>query len=322
MIKNNLISVVIPVYNVEKFLERCVLSVLNQNYKNIEIILVDDGSTDSSGVICDKLEQKSNIIKVYHKENGGLSDARNYGLERIKGQYVCFVDSDDILKANYIETLYNLLIENDADISQCDFARVNDSLEFNQTIPIEVKCFNNIEMLYNLYNENAVATTVAWNKLYKVKMFNDIKYPVGKLNEDEGTTYKLIYESQKIVITNEVLYLYYMSDNSIMRSSFNIRRLDYLDFMRERINYFNERKLFELQNISILHLFLSIIRFIKLIEENKIRDKNSVLKKLKESKKKCFIYIMKSSDFKCKTKLRIFSGYTFSRTYLKLFDFK
>lgn len=233
-----LISVVVPIYNVEKYLNKCIEGLLNQDYSNLEIILVDDGSTDSSGKIVDEYKEKNKNIKVIHKENGGLSSARNAGLKEAIGKYIIFIDSDDWIDTKMISTLFNLIKENDADISICSFLRTNGSDgAFKYTNP-QIKTFTNKEALMQLYNDDCLTEfVVAWNKLYNIELFKNIKYPEGKIHEDEFTTYKLLYNAKKIVYTNEKLYNYRITPNSIMNKAFNPNRLYVLEAFKERTEF-------------------------------------------------------------------------------------
>jgi len=235
---NDLISVIVPVYNVEKYLPQCINSILNQTIKNLEIILVDDGSLDRSGKICDEFSEKDNRIIVIHKENNGLSSARNAGLEIATGNYLGFVDSDDWLDENMYETLLSLSKDTNADISCCDFFKTANGEDKIPPINNEViKSFNNIEGLNNFYTDLYTQTVVAWNKLYTRTLFDNVIYPTGKIHEDEGTTYKLFYKSNKITYTNRALYYYRKTPNSITTSKFNKKRLDILDVYDEKIKF-------------------------------------------------------------------------------------
>ena len=178
----DLISVVIPVYNVKPYLERCINSVVNQTYKNLEIILVDDGSTDGSDKICDDYSKKYKNIEVIHKKNGGLSDARNVGIENAHGQYIQFIDSDDYVNNKMIEILYNNLKNTNSDISVCrpySFSNVSEIKDYK--IEENLVEYEGIDILKNMYNDYLV-TVVAWNKLYKKSIFNKIRYPKGRIN--------------------------------------------------------------------------------------------------------------------------------------------
>ena len=265
MQNNILVSVVVPVYNVEKYLSRCVDSILRQTYNNLQIILVDDGSNDKSAVICDEYAKKDTRILVIHKTNGGLSDARNVGIDNAKGDYICFIDSDDFVRETYVEGLLCVILEYNADIAVCLFEkgngdRFNDVTEENHQ---NIIVLNNIEALNKLYDDILnVNMVIACNKLYSKNLFNKIKFPVGKIHEDEFTTPKLLFEAKKIVIINKKDYYYFQSPNSIMRSEFKINRLDALEAFEERINLFNQKGLNELANKTLSAYIYILIGYI------------------------------------------------------------
>lgn len=223
-----LISVIIPVYKVEQYLDRCLNSVVNQTYKNLEIILVDDGSPDNCPKMCDEWAEKDNRVKVFHKENGGLSDARNYGTERCNGLFLTYVDSDDYIDTDYVSYLYDLLHRNGTLMSICQH-RVR--YQGGKTIDYGS---NGSEVLSNkrclermLYYD--VIDTSAWAKLYKTELFSDIKYPKGKNFEDLATTYKLMFKSDKISVGYESKYNYLLRTESISNSSFSPSKLIYTE---------------------------------------------------------------------------------------------
>lgn len=245
-----IISIIIPVYNVEKYLKRCIDSILNQTFKEFELILVNDGSTDNCGKICNMYKRKDKRISVIHKKNSGLSSARNVGLDLAKGKYIAFVDSDDYINKNMYEILYSNLIKTDADISICNFQYVNDTsiININQSIDnYGYLIFNNIEALNELYLENYVNMVVAWNKLYKKELFEDLRYAEGRIHEDEFIIHELLYKSKKIVCTNAELYYYLKRQGSITQFDFNLKKLDAVYAFKERIEFFREKKLIELQ---------------------------------------------------------------------------
>lgn len=228
---NDLITIVIPVYNVKKYIERCIKSVINQTYKNIEIILVDDGSTDESGDICDEYAKKDNRIKVIHKKNGGLSDARNFGIDAANGKYISFVDSDDFVTNNYVEVLYNLIKNNDSDISVCIWKNV---FEDNKTkksyftlFHREITATNLVMLQHMLYQK--LFDTSACAKLYDISLFDNIRFPKGKLYEDLATTYKLFLKSKTISYSNDEIYYYFVRNNSITQSEFKEKDMDLIE---------------------------------------------------------------------------------------------
>lgn len=233
---DNLISVIVPVYNVEKYLEKCVNSIIKQSYKNLEIILVDDGSTDNSGKICDEFALKDNRIKVIHKENGGLSSARNKALEIAKGEYIGFVDSDDYISEDMYETLYKVIKGNEADISIVSFYE-----EYNGKI-IGVRDTGNLEVLTKLeaINELLIDTKIqsyAWNKLFKRELFSELEFPTGKNFEDIATTLLLFEKASKVVLLETPKYHYLRRDDSIVGVRNTKTYSDYLEVIYDKYFY-------------------------------------------------------------------------------------
>lgn len=226
MKQQELISVIIPVYNVEKYLSRCIKSVLGQTYKNLEIWLVDDGSTDRSGEICDKYAHKDKRIRVIHKENGGLSDARNVAIDVMRGKYVTFIDSDDFVADCFVERLYQCAVRYNAEIVISGHLPTKNSNE-TYSLTNQIELFTIEEALKELLYQKKYNTS-AWGKLYLSSLFSQIRYPKGKLYEDICTTYKLITQSTKIAFDASKLYFYYQNSISIIRSEFNVKKMDYV----------------------------------------------------------------------------------------------
>ena len=236
----NKVSVVIPVYNVEIYIRDCVESVVKQTYSNLEIILVDDGSTDRSGEICDELQGTDQRICVIHKANGGLSDARNAGIDVATGKYITFIDSDDFVAVNYVEYLLGLIEEYNADISVCEyketFSRNNEEHKIETD---EKKIFDGKEgTLDLLYQKNFTSSACA--KMYKIELFSEVRFPKGKLHEDVAIMYLLFMNSKRISKGKEVLYFYYQRQGSIVNSEFNSRRMDYLIHTKQIIKEMKE----------------------------------------------------------------------------------
>lgn len=227
---NPLVSVVIPVYNVEPYLHECVTSVVEQTYTNIEIILVDDGSTDSSGTLCDEFALSDSRICVFHKKNGGLSDARNYGIRRSHGSLISFIDSDDYVSPDYIMYLYQALVRGKTDIattSICIF-REGEPPKEHKRDTAEFHVYDACEALEDMLYMRHLEPN-AFPKIYKKELFDTIQYPVGKLYEDIATTTKLIDKAGKIAYLDEKDYYYRIRPNSIQTASFNPKKLDLLD---------------------------------------------------------------------------------------------
>lgn len=279
---NEKISVIIPIYNVEKYLPKCINSVLNQTYSNLEIILVNDGSTDSCKQICEEYKKLDNRIKIINKKNGGLSDARNYGIEASTGNYIAFLDSDDWIDKELYMTLYKIIKRYDADISVCNFKKSylnGDNKTHNSG---KIKCYSNIEALNELYGKNSVQMIVAWNKLYKRSTIKELRFPVGRIHEDEYLTPIIIYNANKLVYIDNQLIYYRQTPNSIMNSKFNIKRLDYLYALENRIEFFKENMLDQLYEKSIETYILKIIDFYFKVKCSDIKNKKNINKILIE----------------------------------------
>ena len=216
-----LISVIVPCYNVEEYLPQCVESIQNQTYRNLEILLVDDGSPDRSGEICDEYAAKDKRIKVIHKENGGLSDARNAALDVMTGEYVTFVDSDDYVAEDYVEYLYKLIEENGVRLSVSASQTFVDGVSMGiYTCPVSAQSIDMNEGLVCMFYQRIFDTT-AWAKMYHHSLFSDgIRYPEGWLYEDLPTTYRLMMKCDYIAFGNYRSYFYRIRNTSIEGSPF------------------------------------------------------------------------------------------------------
>lgn len=246
------VSIIVPVYNVERYLNKCIDSILSQTFKDFELILVDDGSTDSSSQICDEYLKKDNRIKVIHKNNGGLSSARNIGLDMAKGEYISFIDSDDYVSNKYIEILYTDILNNDADISICENKRFKKNSEnLLECINLNIDILNPEKALLNLYDKDRMTYVIVCGKMYKKSLFNDIRFPPNKINEDSFVIYKLYIKSKKIVYNNSKLYFYRRTENSIMNKKFTKKNFDDLEAFEEQINFYRVNQYYELEKKSI-----------------------------------------------------------------------
>ena len=317
---DELISVIVPVYNVEKYISRCIESIMKQTYKNIEIILIDDGSTDNSGKICDEYSLKDDRINVIHKKNGGLSDARNTGLDIAKGKYISLIDSDDFVSKFFIETLYNTCKNENCEIAICEYERVYEEKEEISDLENDnkVEIYNSKQMLQKIYSKDYLITTVAWNKLYKAEILKNIRYPVGKLHEDEAITYKILYGVNKVAIIRKKLYYYYYDINSIMNKKYNLKRLDILDALKERMIFFKEKNEIELFELSSKQYTLALINCYVLCRRN-IENSEDLQKKLLKQFRDNSRDVIKYKNIKLKTKLVIIFASIFPKLYGKMF---
>ncbi len=276
------ISIIIPVYNVEKYIKKCVDSIINQTYKNLEIILVDDGSSDNSGKICDEYKKRDYRIKVIHKENGGLSDARNKGVEIATGKYIGFVDSDDYIEENMYNILLNELKVNNADVSICSYKKIREDyykVDCKQSCEKIIKILDNIKAIELLLSDTYI-DNYAWNKLYKKELFNNIKYPYGKKMEDLGTTYKIFSKAKKIVYTNYIGYFYLQRNSSILHN------ID-ANFIQDIKELINERYLDIIKEYPEMKTKADInrLKYIKTYFMHIAKNKRKDLTKTKEYKK-------------------------------------
>lgn len=275
------VSVVVPIYNVQAYLKRCLISLENQTFSNIEVILVNDGSTDNSESICQQFVESDKRFKYFKKSNGGLSDARNYGIKRATGKYIVFTDSDDFVEANYIELLYKSAIAKDAEVVICPFFKTNEKGDRLQKVSIEESPFSvsGSDLIKKFYTENhSVVNIVAWNKIYLASIFEKIQFEKGRFFEDEYIFVPLFWNIKRVVVIDEPLYNYVQRPGSIMKTSFSEKKFrDNIDFRNWRISFFQSKDL-SLQNYAIQDLKNYLIN----LGRNKDAQSNMDLKDLKE----------------------------------------
>lgn len=283
----NKISVIVPIYNVEKYLDKCINSIINQTYDNLEIILVNDGSSDNSLEICKKYQKKDNRIILITKENGGLSDARNVGMEKATGKWYVFIDSDDYIELDYIEFLYKLVIKHDSDIGIVlpFYFREFDTI---QTIDkkISIKYLSNYSAVETMLYQKEFDTS-AWGKIYKSELFNNIKFPVGKLYEDISTIYKVFLRANEVVYSNAEKYFYLQRSNSIMGRPFRKKDMDYIyqtEEMLRNIKKLDNKKLTKAAQCRFVNANFSVLLKIKK-NSNYSSERLIALKNIKKYRK-------------------------------------
>ena len=263
------ISVIIPVYNVENYVSKCLDSIINQTYENLEIVIVDDGSTDKSGDICEYYAKQDNRIILIHQENQGLSMARNNALDIISGDYVGFVDSDDWISPDMYCALYNNAIAHNADISMCNFYYVSTSGETspysNESDDIKV-----LEGIYKIAHNIRLSNNCVWNRLYKRHLFNDIRFPKGKVFEDIFIMHRLVDNANKVVLSSQCKYYYLRRENGITLNTFNVSQMGNLEAYIERHKYI-AAKYPTLEKTCRKHIFLSLLWLMhKAYRDNKV----------------------------------------------------
>lgn len=237
-----LVSIIIPVYNVEKYVSRCLESVVSQIYKNIEIIVVDDGSPDGSAEIIEKYCKRDSRVKLYHKINGGLSDARNFGLSKAKGDYVTYIDSDDFVTPDYVLTLVEDLENYHADIScVCKLETSDDRIPVDTNTKLDPFVLSGYDTCLRLLNSRYYDYLVtAWGKLYKREIVERFPFPIGKNHEDEATTALLYYGAKKVSFNSKICYGYYINYEGITKSNKNKKNDDYIWSTKFRATYFEK----------------------------------------------------------------------------------
>lgn len=303
--KDVLISIIVPVYNVEKYLGECIDSIINQTYKNLEIILVDDGSTDNSGKICDDYAIIDKRVSVIHKKNGGLSDARNIGIEFARGYYLYFADSDDYISENAIEVLFNTAEKYNADIVKANVYIID-----NLGNPIESDGDSNSTKGVAIYNKNEAIdrfidkTWSAWNKLYKSSIHKNVLFPVGKIHEDEAIMCDLLQKVNKVVEIDDKLYYYRRRKGSITESDYSIKKMDWFYAWKKNTEFINENYPLYLKKTLNKFLDVSFYNLDNLLKRSKkeeAKDINNIITEIRKYKKD----IILNNNIKYTKKLRV-----------------
>lgn len=296
------ISIIVPIYNVEKYLNRCIDSILAQTFTDFELILVDDGSTDNCIKICNEYAEKDNRIVVIHKENSGLSAARNTGLDIATGEYIGFIDSDDYIHPQMYEILYSKIIKSNCDLAISRFKKIyNNEDEFKEYNIDSIKYYklNSKEALNELCGNNSVQFVIACNKLYKKNLFDKLRYEDGRYHEDEFIIHNLLYKCRDIVYIELDLYNYYQREGSIMKNNSPKRIIDSLDAYESRMKFFYKNKM---NNLTDYIAYFYVIKFFNEYKKEFIIN-NNYNKKMKRSFLNNIIFLLNSSKFNIKEKL-------------------
>lgn len=247
------ISIIVPVYNVEDFLSACIDSILSQSFPDFELILVDDGSPDNCGAICDEYAQKDTRIRVIHQQNGGISAARNAGLDVAMGKYIAFVDSDDVVDRSYIGYMYTSIQAYDADMCIVRYSDFQEHISsINPGIDITVVLSGRDACLHRYSGDKRIHPT-AWGKLYRCELFDHLRFPVGKIHEDQYVVSIALYLSKRIAVSEQVLYYYRLRKDSITYSSFSTKHFDNIRLMNSVISYYRAAGDYKLANAAKTH---------------------------------------------------------------------
>ncbi|MEH7225926.1 glycosyltransferase [Bacillus sp. JJ1566] len=304
---NPKISIIVPVYKVEAYLRKCIDSILSQSFTDFELILVNDGSPDNCGYICDEYSAKDSRIKVIHKVNGGLSDARNAGIEVAIGEYIGFVDSDDYINEKMYELLYVNAIEHSSEVVICDVKEVNEEEELGSSYfedTFNVENFTNIEALEQIYERKVGLFTFATNKLYKRYLFEELRFNKGKIYEDEFILHKILYLSKRVTFIPCELYYYLQRSNSILNSPYSMKKFDKVSALKERVDFFYDINQTYLQN-KALKSYIDFFIWNYFVAKDELQDVNKELKEHKGQFNRQFINILKNPLISAKQKMVI-----------------
>ena len=304
--KEELVTIIIPVYNISEYVERCIESIITQSYVNLEIILVDDGSTDDSGQKCDKYARLDERVIVYHKKNGGLSDARNYGIERSHGSYIMFIDGDDWVESTIVEELYAVHQKANVDFVQCQFmyAYENGNKQQINMIQPELSYFSRNEAIKSFVESGSLGISVAaWAKLYRSEVFKQIRYPKGKVHEDVFTMCDIVFSNiSKVAVLGKPLYNYFQREGSISKSV-NYKRLkDQLDcqvYVKEHVDKYAPQ--FKLEANKILYDI--IIEIVNLIPVRDLKKQSKFLIEIEANARKIPDVDLKNNGYKLRLRL-------------------
>ncbi|SEQ23318.1 glycosyltransferase family 2 protein [Butyrivibrio sp. TB] len=308
---NKLISIIVAVYNVEQYLAECIDSILAQTYTNYELILVDDGSTDRSGEMCDEYSKKDSRIIVIHQKNGGISNVRNNGIRKSKGEYICFIDADDFVSPMYLQSLYETAIQNDANIVACEFYNFIDYDSISEELKkcsCETKLITEKDMEDEDFSaKNTVKLVVPSNKLYKRWLFDKIQYPEGKIHEDAYIYHRLLHEVKKIVFLSDVLYFYRIRKGSITHKKFNVKELeDSMGAVIDRIDFYHGLGKQRLTDIAIDGYLYFLWRNIDLMKKDGVKNYKEMIKPYIRIFRDKIRYLKVSKDYPFKKLLRMY----------------
>ncbi|ETI67555.1 glycosyltransferase family 2 protein [Neobacillus vireti] len=295
---NPKISIIVPIYNVENYLRKCVDSILSQTFKDFELILVDDGSPDNCGIICDNYAESDQRIKVVHKENEGVSSARNTGIRMAKGKYIGFIDSDDYIDNRMYEILYTSAELHSSDVVVCDLLKVHGDEVSVKKYKKEFSLlhYSNIEALNQLYTnepEKAAVWVYSWNKLYKSWLFKDIRFSAGKIYEDEFIAHKILYHSTKITYVPETLYYYFQRTNSYIGSEFSTKKFDRVYALKERADFFKKINQISLHDLAMRN-FMEVFFWYYSKAQSDLNNVNTEIKVLKRTLNRSVVSLMKN----------------------------
>lgn len=295
------ISVIVPIYNVEQYLDKCIKSILSQTFRDFELLLVDDGSEDRSSQICDYYKSIDSRVKVIHKENGGLSDARNVGIRLSKGEFLSFIDGDDTISKSMLEEMYNSINLYNADISICNMVRVfeDETKEYFYKPTIKEILFED-EEIFTTLNQPSVC-----NKLFRTCLFEDIRFPYGKYYEDTYIYHELLIKSNKVVLTGKDSYYYTCRKDSIIYDVYNKKYFDFVEAVYKRAKTLDDNNIHNYADDAYLHVYSSLSNAYKYIGED-CEEIKLCFENARNMYKSIYIRIKDDKHFSLKQKIRFY----------------
>lgn len=311
---DSLISVIVPIYNVERYLEKCILSIQCQTHRDLEIILSDDGSTDNSGVICDHFGTLDSRIRVIHKMNGGLSDARNAGIEVASGSYYMFIDSDDTIAPDTIEKLYDAATEHDCEIAVCNIVRTYD----DGTTELFYHPVDKLTVWTGQERFETLKQPSVCNKLFQASLFKDVRFPKGKFYEDTFVYHALVYKAKQIVLTGHDGYFYLSRRDSILgQPKYTDRYFDFIEAVYTRMSYLLEHNVPCYGEEACLSLYVAVANGEKYIQ--KTEQNAAKFQQMRSQYRTAYQQLMKSPHIGKKQKFRLILLRYFPRIHTRLF---
>ena len=314
------ISIIVPIYNMEKYLNKCVNSIINQSYENLEIILVNDGSTDDSLNICNKFKKKDKRVVFLKKENGGLSSARNYGIEHANGKYISFVDADDYIEKDYREKLYNCITKYKVKISIGGLKTIYENGQKTDYSTKKIYKINKKDAFKKMLYVDEIGVS-AWSKLYLKELFDNVKYPEGRIFEDTATTYRLIDQCEDIGVCDYPIYNYCIRSKSITSEKFNIKKMDWIISAIEMTHYL-KNKYNDLDNACLSYMMythIGVLSSLAMNDKEYKKERKELISYIKSKKSKYLKDENVSKKYKMVTRL-ICTDYRLFKIALKLFQ--
>ena len=305
---SDLISIVVPSYNVEDYIDKCIDSICHQDYENIEIILVDDGATDGTGGKCDEWALRDKRVVVIHQENQGLSGARNAGIRAAKGKYISFIDSDDMIAPDYVSTLYDCIVKSGTRMAQGrskNFFKEEDIASFVSSD--DRSELSGYDMCKTIMSEYKMGWGIVMTKMFEKRLFDDLEFPLGHIHEDEYLVYKLYWNSGKVALTDKIVY-YYRSKRkgSITHSGYSIKHLDAIYARQERCEFFDKLGEKELYQLAKLGLCTTEIENLAKIKTSDLEDKEKIIKEITQDLKANAREVWRAEYIRSKKKISLF----------------